>query len=63
MTRPADVRRTQDALLFTMAKMAETRDGETAGHLRRVQQYAVCLAEALRPHPGWRAVADPEGTR
>ncbi|HTK78685.1 MAG TPA: protein kinase, partial [Gemmataceae bacterium] len=52
--RVTEVRRTQDALLYAMAKMAESRDGETAGHLRRVQQYAVCLAEALHQSPEWR---------
>jgi response regulator RpfG family c-di-GMP phosphodiesterase/serine/threonine protein kinase len=56
--RVSEVRRTQDALLYAMAKMAESRDGETAGHLRRVQQYAVCLAEALHQAPEWKRVTD-----
>jgi response regulator RpfG family c-di-GMP phosphodiesterase/serine/threonine protein kinase len=56
--RVSEVRRTQDALLYAMAKMAESRDGETAGHLRRVQQYAVCLAEALHQAPEWRALTE-----
>jgi putative two-component system response regulator len=56
--RVADVRRTQDALLFALSKAAESRDGETAGHLRRLQQYAVCLAEALHAVPAWRPAVD-----
>ena len=43
--RAADVRQAQDALLFGMARLAELRDGETPGHLRRLQRYARCLAE------------------
>src|SRR5262249_46384695 len=35
--RSGDVRQAHDALLFGMAKLAESRDGETAGHLRRLQ--------------------------
>jgi response regulator RpfG family c-di-GMP phosphodiesterase len=42
--RGADVRRAHNALLFTMAKMAESRDGETPGHLRRLQCYSQVLA-------------------
>jgi response regulator RpfG family c-di-GMP phosphodiesterase len=57
-SRARDVRRAQDALLFAMAKMAEARDGESAGHLRRVQQFSTCLAEALLAAPGWRSAVD-----
>ncbi len=54
----ADVRQAHDAILFTMAKMAESRDGETPGHLRRLQRYVVTLAkEAARDRP-WSGRVD-----
>jgi response regulator RpfG family c-di-GMP phosphodiesterase len=56
--RDHDVRQAQNALLFTMAKMAESRDGETPGHLRRLQGYARALAWAVRKRPGWTGVVD-----
>src|SRR5262249_20868437 len=57
-TRDRDVRRAEDALLFGMAKMAEMREGETSGHLRRLQQFSACLAEQLRQEAGWVGVLD-----
>jgi response regulator RpfG family c-di-GMP phosphodiesterase len=60
--RTEDVRSAQDAVLFAMAKMAESRDGETAGHLRRLQQYAAALANQLHDHPTWGPILD-EGFR
>jgi response regulator RpfG family c-di-GMP phosphodiesterase/tRNA A-37 threonylcarbamoyl transferase component Bud32 len=56
--REYDVRQAQNALLFTMAKMAESRDGETPGHLRRLQAYARALAELAAPRPGWVGIVD-----
>jgi eukaryotic-like serine/threonine-protein kinase len=56
--REYDVRQAQNALLFTMAKMAESRDGETPGHLRRLQAYARLLAKAATARPGWVGVVD-----
>ena len=50
--RAADVRQAQDALLYSLAKMAEARDGETAGHLRRLQRYCAALANRLRHDRG-----------
>lgn len=53
--RSEKIRQAHDALLFAMAKMAESRDGETPGHLRRLQRYARTLAEqaATGTHPTW----------
>jgi response regulator RpfG family c-di-GMP phosphodiesterase/serine/threonine protein kinase len=56
--RILDVRQAQDALLFGMAKMAESRDGETAGHLRRLQCYVRCLAEHIGDEPTWAGVVN-----
>jgi putative two-component system response regulator len=56
--RTSDVRQAQDALLFAMAKMAESRDGETPGHLRRLQRYTRCLAEQVAKAPSWAGVVN-----
>ncbi len=58
--RAADVRQAQDALLFAMAKMAESRDGETPGHLRRLQLYTRCLAERVARDPRWSGRIDSQ---
>jgi response regulator RpfG family c-di-GMP phosphodiesterase len=54
--RTSDVRLAQNALLFAMAKMAESREGETAGHLLRMQRYTRCLAEHCVNLPTWEGV-------
>jgi putative two-component system response regulator len=54
--RAGDVRRAHDALLFAMAKMAEQREGETAGHSRRLQRYCRALAECLTDDPIWSGI-------
>jgi response regulator RpfG family c-di-GMP phosphodiesterase/serine/threonine protein kinase len=56
--RLADVRQAHDALLFTMAKMAESRDGETAGHLQRLQAYSGVLARRAAQAPPWSGLID-----
>ena len=40
-----------DAVVWAMASLAETRDYETANHLRRVQHYITALARQLQQHP------------
>jgi response regulator RpfG family c-di-GMP phosphodiesterase/tRNA A-37 threonylcarbamoyl transferase component Bud32 len=54
--RAGDVRQAHDALLFAMAKMAEQREGETAGHCRRLQHYCRMLGEQLADDPAWATV-------
>jgi putative two-component system response regulator len=39
--------------------MAESREGETPGHLRRMQLYCRCLADKLAPHAAWQGVVNP----
>ncbi len=56
--RGADVRQAHDALLFAMARMAESRDGETPGHLRRLQCYTRALAVAAAAMPPWDGLVD-----
>ncbi len=56
--RDADVREAHNAILFAMAKMAESRDGETAGHLRRLGAYARVLASEAANYRGWAGLVD-----
>jgi response regulator RpfG family c-di-GMP phosphodiesterase/tRNA A-37 threonylcarbamoyl transferase component Bud32 len=56
--RTDDVQHAQDALLFSLAKVAEAREGESSGHLRRLQQYTAALAIQLADHPVWGSVID-----
>lgn len=48
------------ALTFSLAKLADSRDPETGGHLYRVREYCVLLAERLRDHPKFRGMIDGE---
>jgi putative two-component system response regulator len=56
--RAADVRQAHNALLFTMARMAESRDGETPGHMARMQCYADLLARQAAQAPAWSGLVD-----
>jgi response regulator RpfG family c-di-GMP phosphodiesterase len=56
--RASDVRKAQDALLFGLAKMAESREGETAGHLRRLQGYVRVLVDQVAGRPHWTGLVD-----
>ncbi len=56
--RAEDVRRAHNALIFAMAKMAESRDGETPGHLRRIQCYCRVLALEAARNPPWTGLID-----
>ena len=54
--RTSEVRKAHDALLVGMAKMAEAGDGETPGHLQRMQRYTRVLAENVLESPSWDGV-------
>ena len=56
--RTAEIQDLQDALVLSMASLAETRDNETGNHLRRTQHYVKRLAEQLRSHPRYAAELD-----
>jgi response regulator RpfG family c-di-GMP phosphodiesterase/tRNA A-37 threonylcarbamoyl transferase component Bud32 len=58
LARDGDIRQAQNALLFAMAKMAESRDGETPGHMRRLQQYVRCLGTKAAEDLAWSNVAN-----
>lgn len=41
----------QDSTVIALSSLAETRDNETGGHIRRTQHYVRLLALALQNHP------------
>ena len=49
--RTREVRAIQDVTILAMASLAETRDSDTGGHIRRTQHYVRALAEQLKTHP------------
>lgn len=58
LARATDLREAHNALLFAMAKFAESRDGETPGHLRRMQRYTRALAVEASKSPLWHGLVD-----
>jgi putative two-component system response regulator len=43
-----DVSAVQDLAVFTLAKLAESRDNDTGNHLKRIRAYAQAIAEELK---------------
>ncbi len=58
LARGEDLREAHNALLFAMAKFAESRDGETPGHLKRMQLYCRTLAMEAAKSPPWQGLVD-----
>ncbi|MFH1138226.1 MAG: two-component system response regulator [Pseudomonadota bacterium] len=56
--RTRELSLTQDVTILSLAGLAETRDNETGGHIRRTQHYVKILAEELMTHPRFVAVLD-----
>ena len=50
----------QDALIISMASLAETRDNETGHHIRRTQYYIHALAKHLASHPKFAETLTPK---
>jgi response regulator RpfG family c-di-GMP phosphodiesterase len=48
------IQKIQGASIFALAKLAESRDGETAYHLERMQEYCLVLCMRLRSRPRYR---------
>lgn len=46
--RVSEIQRLQDAMIYTLADLAETRDVETGLHIKRTQHYVRCLALYLK---------------
>ena len=49
---------TQDAIIQSLAALAETRHHETGGHIQRTRHYVRALAMRLREHPRFRDYLD-----
>jgi len=49
--RTRELIRTQEVTIRSLASLAETRDNETGGHIKRTQNYVRILAEYLRDQP------------
>ena len=54
-----DLVRTRDAVIFGLAKLAESRDPETGHHLERIAHYSTRLAEAMRRHSKFSSQITP----
>lgn len=57
--RTAELVLTQDATIYSLASLAETRDPETGGHIRRTQHFLKALAEKLALRAEYRSKLDP----
>ena len=51
---------TRDMTIFTLAKLAESRDPETGEHLERVRSYCRVIAKHLQDNPKFRQQVDDE---
>ena len=49
---------TRDAVVFGLAKLAESRDNDTGMHLERIALYSTRLAAAMRRHPRYRDIVN-----
>jgi len=52
--RTRELELTQDVTIQCMGTLAESRDQETGGHIKRTQKYIGVLAKALQNHPRFR---------
>jgi HD-GYP domain-containing protein (c-di-GMP phosphodiesterase class II) len=55
--------RTRDAVIFGLAKLADSRDPETGDHLERIAIYSTTLASALRENPNYKQKISPSLVR
>ena len=55
--------RTRDAVIFGLAKLAESRDTDTGEHVERIALYCQRLAAALRRRPEYREAITPAFVR
>ncbi|MBX3445099.1 MAG: HD domain-containing protein [Planctomyces sp.] len=55
--------RTRDAVIFGLAKLAESRDPDTGHHLERIALYSTRIAQALRRHPKYQGVVTQQFVR
>jgi putative two-component system response regulator len=55
-----EVRLTQAVMIESLGTLAEYRDPETGGHIKRTQNYVKALAMHLRDHPRFRGMLSDE---
>ncbi|MBU0673115.1 MAG: two-component system response regulator [Proteobacteria bacterium] len=60
LERTHELELTQEATIESMAVLAEYRDPETGGHIKRTQNYVRALAERLKDHPKYCSYLTPE---
>ncbi len=58
--RTLEIKQTQEATIESMAALAEFRDPETGGHIRRTQNYIKVLAQTLRQNPKFQDILDDQ---
>ena len=58
--RSSELDRMQDAVVFALASLAETRDPETGNHILRTQHYVKLLAEKLAEKPHYSNLLTPK---
>jgi len=58
--RTEELNQTQDATIEAIASLAEYRDPETGGHIRRTQTYVRTLAEYLKDHSNFSQFLNDE---
>lgn len=56
--RSQQLAQAQDATILSLTALAETRDPETGGHIRRTRDYVLVLARCLAGKPKFRAQLD-----
>lgn len=60
LKRSNELDRMQDAVVFALASLAETRDPETGNHILRTQHYVKLLAEYLAENEKYRKLLTPK---
>jgi len=63
LRRTQDLLRTREAVIFGLAKLAESRDRATGNHLERIALLSTRLAAAVRRNPKYRDVVTPSFIR
>ncbi|MDH3349764.1 MAG: response regulator [Desulfobulbaceae bacterium] len=58
--RTRELRMTQDVIIHSMGVLAEYRDPETGGHIKRTQNYVRALALQVENHVRFKELLDPE---
>lgn len=59
LRRARELEQMRDAVIFGLAKLAESRDPDTGMHLERISLYSTRLARAARKHPRFKNEITP----